>query len=162
MGFAIRHVNGLTLIQLMITVAIIGILATIALPNYSEYILRGQIVDATNGLAAMQANMERHFQDNRTYATSGTFASPCLTGTAASRTVGLSDCRTVGSFVLTCNPTPTAVAYILAATGSGATNGFIYTTNQQSVLATTGTKSESGWSTCDTAWITKRGQPCPS
>ena len=93
MGFAIRHVNGLTLIQLMITVAIIGILATIALPNYSEYILRGQIVDATNGLAAMQANMERHFQDNRTYATSGTFASPCLTGTAASRTVGLSDCR---------------------------------------------------------------------
>ena len=154
MGFAIRQINGFTLIELMITVAIIGILAAIALPSYTEYILRGQIVDATNGLVAMQANMERHFQDNRTYATSGTFTSPCLAGTAAG--------RTVGSFVLTCNPTPTAVAYTLTATGSGATNGFVYTTNQQSVRATTGTKSGSGWTTCATAWITKRGQTCPS
>ena len=95
--------DGFTLIEVMITVAIIGILAAVALPSYRDYILRGQVVDATNGLAVMQANMERHFQDNRTYATSGTFSSPCIAGTDAS--------RTVGSFVLTCNPTPTATAY---------------------------------------------------
>lgn len=146
--------RGFTLIELMITVAIVAILASIALPSYREYILRGQVVDATTGLAVMQASMERHFQDNRTYATSGAFVSPCLAGTDAS--------RTVGSFLLTCNTTPTATAYTLTATGSGSANGFIYTATQQNVRATTGVASGSDWITCATAWILKKGQTCPS
>ncbi len=68
--------RGFTLIELMITVAIVAILAAIALPSYRDYILRGQVVDATNGLAGMRADMERFFQDNRTYATTGTFTTP--------------------------------------------------------------------------------------
>ena len=43
----------------MITVAIVAILASIALPSYRDYILRGQLVDATNLLSAGRANMER-------------------------------------------------------------------------------------------------------
>ncbi|MBC7938818.1 MAG: prepilin-type N-terminal cleavage/methylation domain-containing protein, partial [Chitinophagaceae bacterium] len=60
--------TGFTLIELMITVAIIAILAMVAVPSYRDHILRGQLVDATNGLSSVRANMERHFQDNRSYA----------------------------------------------------------------------------------------------
>jgi len=151
-----RRASGFTLIEVMITVAIIGILAAIALPSYREYVLRGQIVEATNGLAAMRANMERHFQDNRTYQTVGTgdaaVTTPCAV-TPESK-------RKFGSFTLACKAgTPTATAYELVATGSGTTSGFVYTINQADSRSTTIT-GVSGWSGCSSAWVLKKGQSC--
>lgn len=135
----------------MITVAIIGILAAIAIPSYRDYVLRGQIVEATNGLAAMRANMERHFQDNRTYKTTGTFTSPCLVDASK---------RKVGSFTLACQPnTPTDTAYVLEAKGSGTTSAFTYTINQADSRSTIIT-GVSGWSGCSSAWVLKKGQSC--
>lgn len=146
-----RRADGFTLIELMITVAIVAILTAIAYPSYRDYILRGQIVDATNGLAALRANMERQFQDNRTYATVGAFTSPCLV--AATQLV-------VGSFQLSCSVTPSATGYTLQAVGSGSTAGFTYTVDQQNNQATTIT-GVSGWASCATTWVMKRGQVCP-
>lgn len=51
--------RGFTLIELMITVAIVGILAAIAMPSYSEYIRRGHRADARAGLLQAQLWMER-------------------------------------------------------------------------------------------------------
>ena len=65
--------QGFTLLELMIVVAIVAILTTIAYPNYRDYVIRGQLVDATQGLSAVRANMERYFQDNRTYQPIGAF-----------------------------------------------------------------------------------------
>ncbi|MEG1455426.1 MAG: type IV pilin protein, partial [Comamonas sp.] len=45
----------------------LAILAAIALPSYSEYIKRGQIVEGITPLADMGAKMEQFYQDNRTY-----------------------------------------------------------------------------------------------
>jgi type IV pilus assembly protein PilE len=136
--------RGFTLIEVMIVVAIIGILATIAYPSYRDYILRGQVVDATTGMSAMRADLERHFQDNRTYEDAGAFASPC------SRTDAQ---RTFGEFLVTC-PTLGPNAYTLQADGAG----FTFTVDQADVRTTTA--APSGWPTCATRWIVRRNQAC--
>ena len=51
--------HGFTLIEVMIVVAIIGILAAIALPSYNEYIRRGHRAEARAGLLQAQQWMER-------------------------------------------------------------------------------------------------------
>lgn len=140
---------GFTLIELMITVAIVGILAMVALPSYRDYILRGQLTDASNGLATIRAQMERHFQDNRSYATVGTFTTPCAAAVAT---------RTFNLFVVSCSGTPTATAFTLQAVGSGNVSGFTYTITQADVRATTA--APTGWNTCATGWMVKRGQVC--
>lgn len=145
-----RTPGGFTLIEVMMTVAIVGILAAVALPSYREYIIRGQLTDATNGLSAIRANMERHFQDNRTYATSGTFVTPCAVADATQRTFGL--------FVVSCPVAPTAAGFTLQAVGSGSVANFTFTINEIDVRATTAAMA--GWNTCASKWLTKKGQAC--
>ena len=60
--------RGFTLIELMIVVGIMAILASIAIPSYSEYVRRSRITEAVSALSGMRVKMEQYFQDNRTYA----------------------------------------------------------------------------------------------
>lgn len=57
--FCKHHHKGFTLIEVMIVVAIIGILSAIALPSYNEYIRRGHRADARAGLLQAQQWLER-------------------------------------------------------------------------------------------------------
>lgn len=61
-----RH-HGFTLIELMITVAIVGILAAVALPGYSRYIQKSRRNDAKTSLLDLASREERFFTTNQAY-----------------------------------------------------------------------------------------------
>ena len=58
---------GVTLVELMVVLAIIGILSAVALPNYSEYLRRGHRTDARTGLFHAAQWLERAATANGVY-----------------------------------------------------------------------------------------------
>jgi len=139
-------VGGFTLIELMIVVAIVGILAAIAYPSYTEYVQRSRIAEATSTLSDMRVRQERYYQDNRTYVSAGTACGAFVSGLPAAN-----------SFIYTC-VAATADTYIATATGSAARGmgGFVFSVDQSN-----GRTTASPWVTGTPAcWITKRGETC--
>jgi len=59
--------RGFTLVELMITVAILAILAAVAIPAYSNYVNRAKQSDAIIGLKAAQMAQEQYFSENNEY-----------------------------------------------------------------------------------------------
>lgn len=62
-----RGARGFTLIELMITVMIVGILAAIAIPQYQQFVTKSRRAEAKAGLARVQGALERYFTVNNTY-----------------------------------------------------------------------------------------------
>lgn len=142
---------GFTLIELMITVAIIGILAGIALPSYNDYIRRGQVVEATTFLSDYRVKMEQYYQDYKNYGVSGT----CVNGTNAPAWAVFAASK---YFTYSCALTNTDQGYTITATGSAAAAvGHSYTVNESNVQATTQFKGATV--TGKTCWLMK-GSEC--
>ncbi|OUR75038.1 prepilin-type N-terminal cleavage/methylation domain-containing protein [Colwellia psychrerythraea] len=66
-GIKGRKVKGFTLIELMITVAIISILATVAYPSYNDFVVRSNRAEAPRELVRLANLQEQLFVDSRVY-----------------------------------------------------------------------------------------------
>ena len=142
-----RAQHGFTLIELLVVVAIIGIIAAIAVPQYSDYVTRGKIAEAISNLTEMRAKLEQHFQDNRTY------VGACAAGTVAPLPTGK-------YFTYTC-PTLGATTFTVTATGvaTQALGGFVYTIDQSNVKTTT-MSAPSTWTGSTSCWVTTKSGSC--
>ena len=138
-----KHEKGFSLIELMIVVTLAAILAAIAMPAYTDYVLRGKISEAFNNLSAMRVEAEQYFQDNRTYV-----AFPCASPGGNQH------------FTYSCSGVA-ASTYTIRADGVAAqgTGGFAYTINQLNarVTVTAGSDWSGDGSTC---WVVKKGGAC--
>ena len=144
-----KQQKGVTLIELMVTLAIVAILAKMAMPAYNDYVKRSKIPQATNNLATMRVKLEQYFQDNRTY------VGACANGTIAPLPVA-------DTFTYSC-PTLTATAYTVQALGNGSMSGFIYTINESNDKRTTGVPT--GWGSASPSspiacWVRNKGGAC--
>jgi type IV pilus assembly protein PilE len=129
--------QGFNLIELMIVVAVIVVLASIAIPSYGDYVRRGRIAEATSTLSDARVRLEQFFLDNRTY-------------------VGFANCPTATTFFqYSCSPL-TAAAYTLTATGQNTMANFSYSLNEANTKASS-TIWTSGVQNC---WIRSKGSAC--
>jgi len=135
--------DGFTLIEVMIIVVVLAILSAIAIPNYSRYVARGQLVEATNALAEYRARMEQYFEHHRTYANAGR--------------CGVAPPADLANFAMTCSVAADGTGYTATATGTGESAGFAYTVDQANVRATAALPAPWGDLPADAGsrWVTR-------
>ncbi len=130
--------KGFSLIELLVALAIIGILAAVALPAYQDYAMRGKLIQATTALTDARIKYEQFFQDNQTYV--GADAAYCPNDTTL--------------FTYVCAP-PTPLTYLITAVGQNTMVGFSYSIDQNN-----GKTSNTPWEPGLTCWITRNGEKC--
>ena len=138
-----KHLQrGFTLIEVLVTIAIVGILLAVAMPAYSDYVIRGRLAEAFSALGSAQAAAEQYWSNKRDY--TGFDTSPSFPQASANFGYSLS------------NVSPSS--YTITATGSGKMAGFVYTINQSGTRATT--SSPAGWGTNPNCWVDHKGGAC--
>ena len=140
-------VKGFTLIEILVTVAIIGILTAIAVPVYKDYVTRSKLSEAYAVLAGQRVKMEQFYQDLRTY------TGACVAGTVAPPVTGQ-------YFTYDC---PTGIAdqtYTITATGIAAqdTSGFSFRIDQSNNRTTVSVPA--GWTNPNTCWTRTKDGKC--
>ena len=147
-----RASKGFTLIELMITVAVVAVLAAVGYPSYTNYLIRGKLAEGASALSDARVKMEQFFQDNRSYTSATLGANGCpTTFRAPPDTI---------NFQYRCTDL-SATTYTLNAVGRDSLAGFTYTLNQNNAKVTTA--APSGWAAAAMpapCWISKKNGVC--
>lgn len=139
-----RKTAGFTLIELMIVVAIVGILAAIAYPNYQEHVRKTRRADAQTALMELSQFMERHYTANGKYLTAAN-AAPVLPFTEAPK----DGSTKYYDLAFPAGTAPTATTYTLEAAPKGAMANDVCGTLR---LSNTGAKNQAAGQTLATCW----------
>jgi type IV pilus assembly protein PilE len=137
--------TGFTLLELMIVVAVIGILASIALPAYTDYITKSSLAEAPSVLSDIRVRLEQYYQDNpgTGYAGAAGTGLPCDAAGAN---------KTGENFNFACSNLA-QTTYLITATGKNKAAGFVLVVDQDNNRTSTVTKS--GWAG-GSCWVTKK------
>ncbi len=133
--------SGFTLVELMVTIAVVAILAGIALPSYNAYITRSRLPAGLEALSSYAMRMEQGFQDTGNY------------GTGACRVAVPS----AANYGITCALTNSGQGFTATATGTGVLIGYTYSIDHNAARRTVahpnGVPTTDCWSlkgvTCD-------------
>jgi type IV pilus assembly protein PilE len=153
---ATQRSGGFTLLEVLITVAIVGILAAIAVPSYGYFVTRSRIIEATTALGDIRSQMEKYFMDNRRYDNGGV----CGVETLAFKPITAFNSSSK-NFTITCPAGAlTATTYSLQADGIGPMVGFRYIVDQTNTKSTGALPA--GWSlpNPNTCWALKKDGSC--
>jgi type IV pilus assembly protein PilE len=151
LGRSRRCARGFTLIEVMITAAIVAILAAVALPSYRDHVRRSALPEAFTALSDYRIKLEQYFQDNKNYGT--TNGGACANGASAP---AWNTFVPAGAKYFTYACVVAGTGYTLTATGSSVAAGHVYTLNDSNQQATTQFKGATVAKTC---WLQK-GSEC--
>lgn len=134
--------KGFTLVELMVTVAVIGILSAIAIPSYQTYVQQSKAMEASSVLSDLRIKMEIWYQDNKTYV-----GGSCAPSSAADAVY----------FSYSCTTGPTATTYTITATGNAAAgmSDYSYSIDQSNIKT-----SKTPTRTSSSCWVVKDSDPC--
>jgi len=110
---AARGSRGFSLIELMVTVAVVAILSAIAIPAYNSYVLRSHRSEAMNALTSNRQQLERCYSQNFSY-----LGCPTTVGGAATTVCAAAVSTTNGYYQVSC-PVLTATTFQLQALALG-------------------------------------------
>lgn len=134
-----RLQRGFTLMEVLVALAIIGILSAVALPAYSTYVIRARLTEAFSGLASVPPQAEQYWSNNRTFA-----AFNRLPANTENFAYSLSN--------------DTTTTFTVTATGMGPVDGFVYTIDHSGARATTAVPT--GWTANATCWVDRKDGSC--
>ncbi|MES2152039.1 MAG: type IV pilin protein [Pseudomonadota bacterium] len=134
-----KKAAGFTLVELLIAVAVVGVLTAIALPAYKDYVQRARLSEAFAALGGVQLSAEQYWANNRSY-------------------VGLNTLPAASVNFSYALSTATVSAFTVTATGTGNMASFRYSIDQNGSRATLG--APAGWTLSASCWVDRKGGQC--